>query len=79
MKEKIYLTNNLCFTAEQAEHCFKDKVSILNYEILTANICQPLLATMIEGFTEKNGVLFFKIGDEMISVTHNLNNPRFSN
>lgn len=79
MKEKIYITNCMCFTEEQAEQYFRDKVSVLNYEILVANICQPLLSMLIEGFCEQNGVLFIKVGEEMVSVNHNFLNPRFSN
>ena len=80
MKENGYCSTNFkCFTTEQAKGDFKEKVSRLNWYVLLSHICNPDLAPSIEGFEEQNGVLFLNVDNEMISVTKNLNNPRFSN
>jgi hypothetical protein len=78
-KSVIYFTDCQCYTEEQAELKLKDKVSALNYPIIKAFITKPILAHLIEGFAEQNGVLFLMIGDEMVSVTNNFNHPEFSN
>lgn len=78
-KTIIYLTDCQCYTEEQAELYFKDKVSALNYPILIAHITKPWLADNIKGFAEQNGVLFLMIGNEMVSVTNNYNHPEFGN
>lgn len=78
-KTIIYFTDYQCFTEEQAELQFRDKVSVLNYPILVEHITKPMFANIIEGFAEQNGVLFLRIGNEMVSVTNNFRHPEFSN
>lgn len=73
MEEVFYVTNYQFFTEAQAEQNFKNKISELSYEILIGHLCEPELATYIEGFTEQNGVLFVKVGEEMISITKSSN------
>jgi hypothetical protein len=68
-KQIIYMTNQKCYTSEELK-AFKATVSNSNMDILLANLTEPLLARFIEGFTEQNGILFFSVGGEMISVTH---------
>lgn len=77
--EIIYLSAFKCFTKKQAEHYFLNKFSVLNYEILVAHICHPELANLIEGFTEKDGLLYFFIDGKWIKARHNLNHRSFSN
>ncbi len=74
MKEKMYITNCLCYNEAQAEQYLKKKVSSLNYETLVAHLCKPELARKVEGFSEQNGVLFLKVGGEMISITQSCRN-----
>ena len=59
--------------------CGKDKVSVLNYDILKSYITEPSLAEHIRGFEEQNGILFLLIGDEMVSITNNYSHPTFAN
>jgi hypothetical protein len=80
MKSKsIHITNCQYYTNEQAEQELKDKVSVLNYDILRKHITEPSLAEHIRGFEEQSGVLFLLIGDEMVSVTDNHSHPVFGN
>jgi len=78
-KTIIYLTDCQCYTEEQAELQFRDKVSVLNYPILIEHITKPMTANIIKGFAEQNGVLFLMIGNKMVSVTNNYRHPEFSN
>ena len=78
-KTIIYTTDCQCYTEEQAEKHFRNKLSMLNYPILKAHLTDPLFAMLINGFAEQNGVLFLMIGDEMVSVTNNFSYPAFSN
>ena len=72
VRKTAYFTNYHCFTLQEVE-LIRDKVSFMNWEILTAHICNPALAKQIEGFLELNGTLFLSLNGEMIAVSHNLN------
>jgi len=63
------MTDQKCYRLEELQ-VFKTCISDSNWDILLANLTKPLLAVFLEGFAEKNGVLFFRVGGEMISVTH---------
>jgi len=75
----IYFTGRKCFNKQNAKRQFYGRVSPLNWEILLLHITDPILVTIIDGFAEQNGTLFFLIEGEMISVTLNLNHPTISN
>jgi hypothetical protein len=72
-KKEITYTDRQCYSVEEAEILFRDKISDDNWETWLSNFANDRYAHFIDGFTEINGELFLVYGDdELLSAPFNL-------